>query len=144
MSLHFFDTSALFKHYHRETGFERVDALFDDSDGIFISELAFVEFASVLHRLKNRGEIGQTRLDHVLARFNLDTTDRIVVVGLRHESIQQAQQLVLNNGLRTLDALQLASALTLKPLGLVFVCADFRLLQAAQANGLEILNPLTA
>ena len=90
MNLHFFDTRALFKHYHHEVGSERVDAVFRESDGIFVAELAIVEFASVLQRLKNRGEIGQPRLEHALSRFNRDLTDGIMVVGLRHDSMQQA------------------------------------------------------
>jgi hypothetical protein len=60
---------------------------------------------------------------------------------------QQAQQLLvrhaLTRSLRTLDALQLAVALTLHALAPLdhFVCADANLCLVAAAEGLPVLNP---
>jgi predicted nucleic acid-binding protein len=49
--------------------------------------------------------------------------------------------LINRQGLRTLDALHLASALLLRPLNITFVCADNQLLEAAVHEGLSGLNP---
>ncbi|OGO38873.1 MAG: hypothetical protein A2Z03_04475 [Chloroflexi bacterium RBG_16_56_8] len=143
MSFYFFDTSALVKHYRSEIGSERVNKLFADANSmVFVSELAIVEIASSFQRLKNRGEIDEDTMNKALARFNFDTTGSLVVLGFRSDAIQVARQLVLDYKLRTLDALQMASALAFKLLSLVFVCADSNLLNAAKANGFLALNPL--
>jgi predicted nucleic acid-binding protein len=48
------------------------------------------------------------------------------------------------SALKTLDALQLASALDYKALDSTFVCSDHNLIQAAHAHGLNTLNPVSA
>ena len=62
-------------------------------------------------------------------------------------AMSEAEQLLDRYVLRTLDALQLAGYLMARQdrrSPLIFVCADIRLLEAANQEGLEILNPLAA
>jgi predicted nucleic acid-binding protein len=144
MTFYFCDTSALVKHYHYEKGSERVDAVFGEPGSIvIILDLAIVELTSALQRRKSRGEIDDGASSDALKRFATDTTSRLIVIGFRHDSIYQARDLVLEYGIRSLDALQLTSALTFKSLSPVFVCADRKLLAAAEAEGFSILNPVT-
>ena len=125
MTFYFFDTSALVKRYHGEPGSEQVNAVFDDQDSILIiSELALVELASALRRKHNRGEITVKALNEALAYFAQELMSDFVVASFRSGFIPQARDLVLQHGLRTLDALQLTSALEFKALSPVFACAD--------------------
>jgi len=142
MAFYFFDTSALVKRYHQETGSDQVNVIFDDPDNILvISELALVELASALQRKRNRGEITMQALNDTLALFTHEVLSDIIVTGFRSGFIQQARELVLQHGLRTLDALQLTSVLEFRALSPVFVCADIRLCQVASDVGLDVLNP---
>jgi uncharacterized protein len=143
MSSYFLDTSALVKRYHIEQGTAKVKPLFDDAENtLYISELALVESASAFQRRKNRGEMSTQAMSDALEKFDGDAINYLVVIGISRDLIERAKSLVLQHGLRTLDALQLAAALSLKPRVPVFVSADANLLSAAQANGLESLNPL--
>ncbi|MBI4786691.1 MAG: type II toxin-antitoxin system VapC family toxin [Chloroflexi bacterium] len=143
MTSYFLDTSALVKHYRSEAGSKRVDAIFADAQSkIIISGLAIVEIASAFQRLKNQGDIDDAVLNHALDRFTADATGRLAVVSVDDESLHTARGLVLKHNLRTLDALQLTSAVKSKAQSPVFVAADDNLLAAAKAEGLVTLNPL--
>mgnify|MGYP001140784162 CR=1 FL=1 len=142
MAFYFFDTSALVKRYHLESGSERVNAIFEDQDNILIiSELAIVEMASALQRKRNRGEITLQAMNDALAQFANEVLSGLIVAGFRSGFIQQARDLVLQHGLRTLDALQLTSALEFRALSPVFACADVRLRQAASDMRLAVFDP---
>jgi predicted nucleic acid-binding protein len=142
VAFYFLDTSALVKRYHLESGSDRVHAIFDDPDGVLIiAELAIVELASALQRKRNRSEISVEAMNDALAQFANDVLRDLVVAGLQSHHIQRARDLVLELGLRTLDALHLASASELGALSPVFVCADARLRQAASSLGLDVLDP---
>jgi len=142
VAFYFFDTSALVKRYHLEPGSERVNAILDDQNNVpIISELAIVELVSALRRKRNRGEITPQAMDDALAHFAHAVLSDLIVAGFRSGFIQQARDLVLQYGLRTLDALQLTSALEFRALPPVFVCADVGLRQAASDAGLAILDP---
>ncbi|MEA3396211.1 MAG: type II toxin-antitoxin system VapC family toxin [Chloroflexota bacterium] len=139
---YFFDTSALVKRYHVEAGSDKVDEVFDDEEGVFlISELTIVELASALQRKQNRGEVTATDVDNALALFAASVLRDLIVVGFSSGFIQQARTLVLEHNLRTLDALQLTAVLEFESLAPVFVCADDRLADAAEAIGFTVLNP---
>ena len=145
MAFYFFDTSALVKRYHVEPGADRVNAIFGDPDNVLIiSELALVEMASALQRKRNRGEITPQAMNEALAQFAHTVLNDLIVAGFRSGFIQQARDLVLQHGLRTLDALQLTSALEFRALPVVFVCADDGLRQAASQEGLAVLDPEAA
>ena len=61
MADRFFDTSAAVKHYHPELGTAKVDALLAEAGARhFLSDLAVVEFHSVLARLVRTGTITVT------------------------------------------------------------------------------------
>jgi predicted nucleic acid-binding protein len=142
VTFYFLDTSALVKRYHLEPGSDRVNAIFDDTDSILvISELAIVELASALQRKRSRREITLEAVNDTLAQFAADVLRDLIVAAFRTGYIQQARDLVLQLGLRALDALHLASASELSALSPVFVCADAHLRQAASDLGLDVLDP---
>jgi hypothetical protein len=94
------------------------------------------------------GELQAPAFEQALKRFYADLRGRkfrLVRPVVVHE--RQAMRLLVRKGLgfplRTLDALQLAVALWLKSQQQLdhFLCADPRLCEAAQQEGLSVVNP---
>jgi len=54
-----------------------------------------------------------------------------------------AKDLIMHHGLKTLDSIQLSSALLIKDVINYFVCCDNRLITAAKKEKLKIINPLS-
>ncbi|HMV50183.1 MAG TPA: type II toxin-antitoxin system VapC family toxin [Blastocatellia bacterium] len=147
---YFLDTSALGKHYHLEVGTADVDAIFQRQGAqIYISRLAFVEFRSAFAGKVRTNQVTQAGYQHVCTLFETDIA-RQIIKGIRFSDsdFQQATLLIekhaLTQNLRTLDALQLAIALSAFRQGIIdfFVCADKALCSIAQAEGLSIINPV--
>lgn len=137
-----FDTSALVKRYHLEPGSDKVDEMFEDTDNVLIiSELALVEVTSALLRKRNRGEITTSAMENALAQFARDVLSELIVADFTSDVVRRARELVLAHNLKTLDALQLASALEFQALNPAFVYADAKLHDAAQAAGMTVLDP---
>ncbi len=147
----FFDTSALVKHYHPETGTPADDRLIGEPDAeVVISRLTLVETISVFAIKVRTGTFDAACFARLRTRFATDVARRRYrVVRLLNGHYTQAQDLIRAHGLtrqiRTLDALQLAAALNLHqeaPLD-SFVCADQRLCEVAIGEGLPVINPET-
>lgn len=149
MTVHFFDTSAISKHYHAETGTARVDALLDLPDASqVISRLSVVELHSVFAKKVRIGELDPADFQKLTRRFRGDVAARrLRVLRLTAAHFQSAERLLRRIGptynLRTLDALQLAVAIDLnEPVQPIqFVCADHALCALASAEGLAVMNP---
>lgn len=143
----FFDTSALLKLYHREVGTDQVEEIFKQTENsIVISELAIVEFYSTLARKVRTGEITPQAQEEASRDFENDCVQRFVIDPLSGAVIQRAKELLQKPGntrpLRSLDSLQLGTCLTARRREeLIFVCADARLLQVAESEGLQTENP---
>ncbi|NJE10599.1 type II toxin-antitoxin system VapC family toxin [Thermococcus sp. MAR1] len=137
MEVAFFDTSALVKRYHIERGSSIVNELME-TYVVAISELAILEMTSALNRRFLSGELTKRKLDWVLERFYSDL-ENYVVVTISSETISLATSLVLKHGLKTLDSLQLASALRIKDEASVFVTFDEKLKTAAEKEGFTVL-----
>lgn len=149
MPVHFFDTSAIGKHYHAETGTAKVDALLGlPNASQVISRLSVVEFHSVFAKKVRIGELNPTAFQKLTRRFRGDVAARrLRVIRLTAAHFQSAERLIrrvgLTKSLRTLDALQLAVAINLNEPGqpIEFICADRALCSLAIAEGLSVVNP---
>lgn len=149
MSDYFLDTSALAKHYHREAGTAVVEQVLQSrASYFFISRLTTVELHSVFARRVRTRELGHDTFQLLRQRFFADIVEgKLTVVRVTDEHYGAAQNLLLEHatedGLRTLDALQLAVAVDLRELGLLdcFVCSDTQLCKVAEREGLPMLNP---
>jgi uncharacterized protein len=143
----FLDSSALIKLYHQEVGTECVEEVFGVPDAtLIISELATVELRSALVRHVRTGEIAPEAADEALRSFENDCAQRFVLQPLAGGVMEGAKDLLNKHGrqsaLRSLDALQLASALVVQRRSqTVFVCADGCLCRIATSEGLMVLNP---
>lgn len=137
----FVDTSALAKRYLAEAGSAEFDAWFVDAVPVTVSVLATVELSSTLRKCERTGRLTGSQVADTEAVFARDMDDGcIVVVDLPTSAFHVAKSLIASHsayGLRTLDALQLASALAVG--ATTFVTADKNLASAAAASGLQIL-----
>jgi predicted nucleic acid-binding protein len=142
MRFYFFDTSALVKRYHHEKGTENVDRIFAVKDRVIVvSNLSIVEAISAFKRKQDNSEITKHDVELLASRLFSDILKDFLVLELNETHIQRSVILVLKEGLRTLDALQLAVSSDLKELNPVFVCADKNLCKTAKKSGMETINP---
>jgi predicted nucleic acid-binding protein len=149
MADHFYDTSAAVKHYRAELSTPKVDALLADSASRHcLSTLGIVEAHSVFARLVRTGQITATEFHRLRGRLLNDITAGLwQIIQVAPTDFQQAQQLLVQHGttrgLRTLDVLQLAVALSVHAIAPLddFVCADANLCLAAASEGLTVMNP---
>lgn len=135
--IEFFDTSALVKHYVREVGSSMVNAAIVRKAPV-VSRIAHTELASAFARLGRDGAMPLRTRAELLRRVEADFT-AFDIVELRPAIARAAAALVGRHPLRTLDALQLGSALALGSAPVRFWCADNRLARAAAAEGLQVL-----
>lgn len=149
MTIHFYDTSALVKHYHCEPGRETVDELFAKKEKQHvISRLAVVEFYSAMAKKVRSGLPTTSEFQKIAKRFRGDVKMRAwsVIRVLVSDYLKAADQIAstaLSKNLRTLDALQLAIAVRLKDTvdAVLFISADQTLCSIAAGEGLSIVNP---
>jgi predicted nucleic acid-binding protein len=137
----FFDTSSLFKLYHREEGSDALMAFFNDNPitTVLLAEIAEIEFGSVVWKKCRLGEITVEMADTLLAKFQVDCARYTFV---RQDAVLRdiANAMMRKHwkaGLRTLDAIQLASVLTARPER--FLCSDRILSAVASQEGIAVL-----
>ncbi len=142
MPAYYFDTSALVKRYHLEQGSERMDQLFADPTATLLTaNITLAELTSALDRKRQDGVLTQETLNYVLAAVSRDLHEDFWLIELDRAHVLRSQELILRHHLRTLDALHLAVLLSLRDITPVLVCADQRLLEAAQREQVAVLNP---
>ncbi len=147
MALYYLETSALVKLYIREPGTDRLLRLASKAtDHRFaLLALAQVEFHSAIRKRQRLGDIDESLATRVLGRFEQHLETKFVRQTVSNTVLDTATGLVDRYPLRAYDAVQLAGCLALKTTSggqePVFVCADHQLLQAAESEGLQSLDP---
>jgi hypothetical protein len=149
MTYYVFDSSAFGKHYHAEIGTAFVDTLLQDPGAQhFISRLTVVEMHSVFAGKVRTGVIAAADFHLLRVQLQNDIGRGLVrVLRMLDGHYRDAEGLLRRHGLtrqlRSLDALQLAVVLDLRRRGMCdhFVCADQRLGEVAQQEGISLLNP---
>jgi predicted nucleic acid-binding protein len=146
LSNYFVDTSALLKRYLAETGSSWVRSWTGVQAGnlIAISELTTVEVVSSLTRRLRDAQLTANDVTQIQKVFLVHAKREYRVITFSKTTQRIARDLLLRHPLRTLDALQLASAIIFerqtgaKP---IFVTADQRLLAAASVEGFVVDDP---
>jgi hypothetical protein len=150
MTQYYLDSSALIKHYVAEPGSHwlRATVLERDDTLLLTSRVTMVEVWSALARRQREASISLTHHADALQAFREDCLKKYRFVEFEPSVYELAGRLIDRHPLRAYDAVQLASALvsgrTLTGAGLsppTFLCADNRLLLAAQKEGLVGINP---
>jgi len=145
----YFDTSALIKRYHSETGSDAVDEIMTpDGPHIFISWVTVVEAVSNIRRLerveqKISAEIANDAIRLMLTEMNLG---HVYSCQVGPRTTEKAREILRHTYMTPADSLHLATAVRLQEqhgwLPLVFVTADDKLLKAAALESLYVFNPL--
>ncbi len=142
----FFDSSALIKLFHRETGTERLQQLLlDAGTSPYVSELARLEFYSTLYRRRREKSVGHRGLMATLEEFEAEwSSNSVEPLGtlVTQEAIALLKEFGEEYGLRTLDALHLATFVLLAEEDWIFVVADQRLAEVVRKRGYQVFNPL--
>ena len=150
MPIYYLDSSAIAKRYVREIGSPRIDDLLS-RETISISTLSKVELASAFARRIREGTLSPIERDSIYRRFIRETRN-FAVMTLSASIVREAALLLHSTPptipLRSLDALHIASALSLfaraRRHGLAeaaFVASDRTLIAAARWAGLTVVNP---
>ena len=118
----FLDTSAVAKRYIPEQGSAWIQKLCDPAQGhfLFIAQITWVELSSVIYKKTTSGaappRLRMAHADTILALFRRQIRLRAYQeVRLTRAVLQRAAELIrTHQGLRSLDAIQLASALVVR------------------------------
>lgn len=137
----FMDTSALVKLYDgTEPDTLALQQRLGPITRIFLSDLTRVEFSSAFQRKVRRGDLSQQQAGAVVALFQQSSSDYSWITLEAAVLAHAAQSLKQHSAtaLRSLDAIQLACALTRANGKVLFFIHDAHLLAAAGASGLRI------
>ena len=144
----YLDTSAIVKRYHKETGSEVLERIFEPGEyELATSYWSVLEFTVAFSARTRRKELSKDAFNIVISRFLRDVLDRFAITGVSDELIASATPLAIKHSLPSADCLQLASAISLeRALGparekLVLICSDRDLLRAAEKEGIQSINP---
>lgn len=147
MSLYFFDSSALIKRYIVEVGSSWVQHIAQSlQDNIVISHIAHVEMISAIMRRQRENTITHQMAQTTKILIDNHAYYQYEVITFTDDIIKIADMLLSKYPLRSLDAIQLASAVKAKQnlvgnYPFIFVSSDKRLLGYANSEGLTTDNP---
>ncbi len=133
----FFDSSAFAKKYIMETGSDMVLDYLAQADEVVISVVAIVETLSALNRRKREKAISSQMYRKIKKEISLDLKAASVVEILA-EVIAKSTHCLERSPLRSLDAIQVASALVSEPD--LFITGDTRQAAAARKAGLAVVS----
>jgi len=149
MRYYYLDASVTVKYYIDEICSDWVHRLLDTKDAsFFMAHFFVVEVTSAFTRRVREGLLTSAEYQELQTIFQEDCAAYYTAITAVGEIVDLANRLLERRLLRALDALHLATALTvnewllandLSPL--TFMSADDRLLAAAAAEGLAVDNP---
>ncbi|HEY4324802.1 MAG TPA: type II toxin-antitoxin system VapC family toxin [Mucilaginibacter sp.] len=127
----FLDTSSLIKLYFKEQGTSNLDKVLTDNiiTKIFISELTKVEFRSAIYKKIRKNTLTRQNASDIIDAFAADEKNYTVIL-TSQDIITGAQNFIEKygeRGLRTLDAIQLSTAFSVK-IQIDFAISDDKLL----------------
>ncbi|MGH7774622.1 MAG: type II toxin-antitoxin system VapC family toxin [Candidatus Binatia bacterium] len=144
----FLDTSTLIKRYLHEKGSAYIRRLFQTNGAIFHQTfLAPLEMTSAFYRQHRGGQISIEELSFLLRSYAAHSHRDYLLIPHSESLMDMAEALISRHPLRSLDAIQLASALALRNSlpaeapPLIFLAADERLNEAARQEHLQAVNP---
>lgn len=144
--MYFLESSALAKLFVQEQGSDQLIALIErlSQPQKLVSALSGVEVHSAIKRRQRMGELESAHAAEAIAVLASELA-QMTEQPVNAPVIETAKQMLDHHPLRALDAIQLASCWTVRAVSgitdIVFAASDEALLQAAAAEGFQILNP---
>lgn len=137
----FVDTSALVKYYYPEDGSEKVEAIFLKAKTVYLCQVATIEFASALMKKVRTGTLEMDVQNLIWNTFLDDLgSGQIELITLDERHYEKATEIIrrygAKDGIRTLDSLQLVSALDV--FDAMFLSADISLSGLAVKMGFRV------
>ena len=139
--MNYFDPSALIKRFAVEPGSPLVDRLMVTAL-VVTSKISYAEVYSGLTRMKRERRLGKAAYELACEQFEKEWS-AYAQVPLIDNLLCLARDLIRRHPLRGFDAIHLASAVDLGRMSgeqSTFIAADNQLLDAAENEGLQILN----
>jgi len=155
MNCFYLDASAYVKYYYPEPGSDIVVALVDEpgdarSRRLIVTSMAIAETVAVLNRRRNELRMPDGEYGAVIARLFADV-EQFTHWRIHDDDLLDATALIPAHNLNASDALHLHTALQLDHIldrtqqsCVVMVASDRRLLRAADAEGMNALDPEAA
>jgi uncharacterized protein len=146
VSCYFLEATAFAKLFAREPGTDTLIRLMQtvEDNRKLIAASTPLEIYAALRRRERAGAIAPQDATAALEVLRLEAA-RTVQQPLNPAVLEAARQLLDRTGLRWTDALQLAAALVSRDMfqgtDIIFVSASRALLDAARAEGLQVINP---
>ncbi|HEY1804177.1 MAG TPA: type II toxin-antitoxin system VapC family toxin [Terracidiphilus sp.] len=148
MSFLFLEATAFAKLFVREPGTDALIRLLEnvEDNRKLISAATPLELHAAIRRRERSGQVDPQAAATALEMLRVEA-GRMVQQPLNPGVLESARQLIDRTSLRWPEALQLGSALTARDMfpgtGITFVSSSSALLDAAKAEGLEPLDPLS-
>ncbi|GAA5534641.1 ribonuclease VapC49 [Deinococcus aluminii] len=131
MSLLYLDTSAMLRLYTREPDYGQVALRKEQADGVICHVITYVEMVAAFTGRRGRKLLSGRAYQTALEAFKTDwPTFRHVAVD--EELLQDAADLAQAHALRGYDAVHLAAAQAVSPLGVQFMTFDLGLRTVAE------------
>lgn len=137
----FLDTSSLIKLYHQESGTDELENLFSNFKltAIYLSEISKIEFTSTIWKKVRTKELTEN-----IAKISIDFFEndfnKFSFISIDNKILEKAKLLFSiygKSGLRTLDAIQLSTAVSLKKHSELFITSDILLNSFFEKEGLK-------
>ncbi len=139
----YLDTSSLLKVYLRhEEGREAVESLLSQARAVYVSLIGYTEARAAMARARRDNRFDLSGYRAIRAAFERDWQHN-KAIDVSEVLVRLAGELAEKHFLRSLDAIHLASGLTLKRElreEVTFSAADGRLMVAASAEGLLVAS----
>lgn len=134
------DTSALIKKYIIETGSEKFDALMNEADNVYISAITEIETISTFKRLLIEHAIDREDYGLLIDEFEFDC-QYYSIIPFNDQIVKNAILSIDTYQLKTLDSIQLGTAIFIKDEIDYFVVCDEKLIKAASKERIKVRNP---
>lgn len=136
----FLDTSTMAKRYVQEPGSEELDdLLLSVAIEVFVSTLAFPEFAAAIGRKLRNKEILKESAKNAMRELEKDWYGLFTKIPLAETVAESAASMAIQYSLKGADAVHLASAIEIG--ADLFVVSDNQLISAAKKTGIKPYNP---
>jgi predicted nucleic acid-binding protein len=114
----------------------------DEADNIIVSIITKLETHSTFKRLVTEKAISDKDYKTAIKEFENDY-QYFTHISIDDVITAHAKYLIEKHQLKTLDSIQLGSAISLKDEIDYFVVCDFKLIKSGKKEGLKVINPIS-
>ena len=136
----YLDTSALIKNYIEESGSDSITKMMYEADKIYVSYITRIECISTFRRILHEENITEEEYKRLKNELLYDFKYYTEIE--TKKALDNCENVIDKYQLKTLDSIQLSSAMYIKNELDIFICCDTKLNDALKNEGLSIYNPI--